>query len=162
MWPFLFLKYFDQLYMRVVLDTNVLIDGIRDEYSYQKRILDEVTAGRLEAFANDQTLRENKLLMKQLIDNPEYEAEIENFFSQVTVVVNRHTVNVVRDHEDNKILESAVESESDYLITNDNDLLSLEDYEGVKIVTPAEFWSRYHDEGQDFWQSMISFMGGKK
>ena len=94
--------------MKVVIDTNVLIDGIRDEYSYQKRIIDEVVAGQIEAYANRQTLQENKLIMKQLIDNPEYEGIINDFFAQVNWVYNRRQVNIVRDPEDNKILESAV------------------------------------------------------
>lgn len=148
--------------MKVVLDTNVLIDGIRDEYSYQKRIIDEVVSGQIEAYANRQTLQENKLIMKQLIDNPEYEGIINDFFGQVNWVYNRRQVNIVRDREDNKILESAVEAEADYLITNDNDLLSIGSYENIKIVTPSEFWVTYHDEeGDDLWKKWAGFIGGK-
>ena len=148
--------------MKVVIDTNVLIDGIRDEYSYQKRIIDEVVAGQIEAYANRQTLQENKLIMKQLIDNPEYEGIINDFFAQVNWVYNRRQVNVVRDPEDNKILESAVEAEADYLITSDNDLLSLEKYQNVKIVNPSQFWVNYQDnEGDDIWKKWASFISGK-
>jgi putative PIN family toxin of toxin-antitoxin system len=145
--------------MKVVLDTNVLIDGLRDEYSYQKRIIDEVIAGNIEAYANKQTLQENKLLMHQLVDNPDYEKDINNFLGQVNYVVNRHHVHVVRDDEDNKILESAVESGADYLITSDNDLLKLGSYQDVKIVNPTEFWVKYKDEeGDDLWKKWASFI----
>lgn len=148
--------------MKVVLDTNVLIDGLNDEYSYQKRIIDEVIAGNIEAYANKQTLQENRLLMKQLVDNPEYEREIQNFFGQVNYVVNRHRVHAVRDEEDNKILESAVESKADYLVTSDNDLLGLRVYQGVKIVNPTEFWVAYQDtEGDDLWKRWTSFISSK-
>src|SRR4029078_7543535 len=102
--------------MKIVLDTNVLIDGFNNEYSYQKRIIDAVIAGEIEAYANKQTLQENKLLIKQLIDNPEYEKQLNDFFGQVNYVINRHQIRVVRDSEDNKILESAVEAGADYLI----------------------------------------------
>ena len=148
--------------MKVVLDTNVLIDGIRDEHSYQKRIIDEVVAGQIEAYANKQTLQENRLIMRQLIDNPEYEQVINDFFAQVNWVVNRRQVHIVRDSEDNKILESAVEAEADFLVTNDNDLLEIGEYEGVKIVNPSQFWVNYQDEeGDDIWKKWAGFIANK-
>lgn len=147
--------------MKVVLDTNVLIDGLRDEYSYQKRIIDAVIAGEIEAYANRQTLQENKLLIKQLIDNPDYEQQLNSFFAQVNYVANRHHIRVVNDPEDNKILESAVEAGADFLITNDNDLLRLRQYENVAIVSPPDFWARYKDEGMDLWKQWTNFITGK-
>lgn len=144
--------------MKVVLDTNVIIDGLKDDNSYQKRIIDEVINGGLEAFANDQTLRENKLLMRQLVDNPNYEREINVLFAQINRVINHKRISIVRDEEDNKILESAVESRADYLITSDNDLLNLKSYKNVKIVNPAQFWVKYKDDGEDLWKQWTNFI----
>lgn len=142
--------------MKVVLDTNVLIDGFRDEYSYQKRIIDEITAGRMEAAANRQTLRENRLILNRLITDNSYRVEMENFFAQIEEVENRRNVRIVSDPEDNKILESAVEAKADYLITEDNHLLEIGQYEGVKIVVPGQFWAMYSEviDG-DPWQKWI-------
>lgn len=147
--------------MKVVLDTNVLIDGIKDEYSYEKQIIDAVRAGEIEAYANHQTIRENRLIMRRLVENPEYEQEINDLLSQITEVVNRRQIHVVRDPEDNKILESAVEAQAQYLITRDNDLLSLEEYDGVQIVNPSQFWVRYKDEGNDLWKQWAGFFSSK-
>ena len=147
--------------MKIVLDTNVIIDGIKDDYSYEKQIIDAVRKGEIEAYANHQTLSENKLIMKRLIENPEYEREINDLLSQINHVVNRHNINIVRDPEDNKILESAVEAGAEYLVTRDNDLLSLEKYEGVQIVNPSQFWVRYKDEGGDLWKQWAGFFSGK-
>jgi uncharacterized protein len=148
--------------MKVVLDTNVLIDGFKDEYSYEKRIINEIIAGGLEAYANHQTLRENHLLLRQVVNNTDYEKELNDFFGQISPVVNRHQINIVRDPEDNKILESAVEAQADYLITRDNDLLRLKEYEGVKVVNPSEFWIKYKDEGMDLWKQWTNFIKGQK
>ncbi len=147
--------------MKVVLDTNVLINGFKDEYSYEKRIIDAVIAGEIEAFANKQTLQENRLILRQLIDSPDYEQQLNDFFGQINYVVNRHQINVVRDHEDNKILESAVEAEAEYLITSDNDLLTLGSYENIAIVSPPNFWAKYKDEGADLWKQWTGFITGK-
>jgi len=144
--------------MRIVIDTNVLINGFKDEYSYEKRIIDAVIAGEIEAYANQQTLRENKLIVSQLIDNDEYKHQLNNLFAQINWVVNRRQIRVVSDIEDNKILESAVEAKADYLVTSDNDLLQLESYQGVKIVNPSEFWIKYKDEGEDLWKQWTDYI----
>ena len=145
--------------MKVVLDTNVLITAFKDEYSYQKRIIDEIIKGKISAFANHQTIRENRLILSRIIYDDSYKRELEDFFSQLTVVENPHTIHVVEDPEDNKILESAVESGSEYLISEDHHLLQLKSFRNVKIVEPIEFWKMYEEEtGDDPWKKWISYV----
>ncbi len=148
--------------MKIVLDTNVLINGFKDEYSYEKKIIDAVRSGEIEAFANRQTMQENRLISSQLIDNSDYEQELRELFAQIHWVVNRRQVHIVRDHEDNKILESAVEAGADFLVTSDNDLLREESYKGVKIVNPSEFWAQFKDEGDDLWKQWTNFIRSNK
>ncbi len=147
--------------MKVVLDTNVIIDGIKDDYSHEKQIIDAVINDDIEAFANHQTLQENKLILRQLIENPEYQLEMQTLFDHIQLVRNRHQIHVVRDPEDNKILESAVEAGADFLITRDNDLLSIGEYEQVRIITPAEFWNKYQDENNNLWGQWANFFSGR-
>lgn len=147
--------------MKIVLDTNVLINGFKDDYSYEKKIIDAVISGEIEAYANKQTLQENKLISRQLIDSTEYQKELNDLFAQINWVVNRRQIRVVSDPEDNKILESAVEARADFLITSDNDLLRLEKYQAVKIVNPAEFWVKYKDESMDLWKQLTNFIQKK-
>ena len=145
--------------MKIVIDTNVLIDGFKDEYSYEKRIINEVISGHLEAYANHQTLDENRLLLGRLVSSADYERELANFFSQVNAVINRHKISIVRDSEDNKILESAVEARADYLITSDNDLLHLGSHAKVQIVNPSEFWAKYSEDDKDnLWTRWTDFI----
>ena len=144
--------------MKIVLDTNVLINGFKDEHSYEKRIIDAVIAGEIDAYANKQTLQENKLIASQLIDNDDYRNDLDNLFAQINWVVNRRQVRVVSDPEDNKILESAVEAEAEFLVTSDNDLLRLEEHQGVKIINPGQFWAKYKDEGMDLWKQWTNFI----
>jgi uncharacterized protein len=147
--------------MKIVIDTNVIIDGIKDDYSYEKQILDAVINGEIEAFANHQTLSENKLIMNRLVTDENYKQEISLLLTQINLVKNRHQINVVRDPEDNKILESAVEAGAEFLVTRDNDLLSLEKFQNIAIVTPAEFWNRYQDSGSELWKQWAGFFSGK-
>ncbi|MEK7161934.1 MAG: putative toxin-antitoxin system toxin component, PIN family [Patescibacteria group bacterium] len=148
--------------MRIVLDTNVLINGFKDEYSFEKRIINEVVAGRVEAFANRQTLRENKLISSQLIENEAYQKDLQKLFSQINWVINKRQIKIVRDPEDNKILESAAEAGAEYLITSDNDLLTLGQYQKIQIINPSQFWAKYKDDGIDLWKQWTKFISKTK
>ena len=146
--------------MKVVLDTNVLIDAFRDEYSYQKRIINEIINGSIQAFANSQTLRENHLILGRLVQDESYKRELDNLFSKITWVENKRQVHIVSDPEDNKILESAVQAHADYLITEDHALLEIKEYGGVKIVESIVFWKMYEEINDNPWQKWVKFVSG--
>lgn len=141
--------------LKIVIDTNLLIDGSVDFYHYGNRIIDLVIAGHLEAFANHATLRENKLLVERKITDEGYQKKLQYFFDLVKPVESKVRLNVVEDKEDNKILESAIASHANFLITSDHHLLKLEKFRGVKIVRPQEFWNIYEDINDSGWQKWI-------
>ncbi|HHV62393.1 MAG TPA: putative toxin-antitoxin system toxin component, PIN family [Firmicutes bacterium] len=45
--------------------------------------------------------------------------------------------------EDDFLLECAVEGDADYIITGDQDLLCLTPFEGIQILEPSEFLTRW-------------------
>jgi hypothetical protein len=49
------------------------------------------------------------------------------------------TLDVVRDPDDNRVLEAAIAGEADVIVTGDADLLDLQAVEGVRLLTPADF-----------------------
>jgi putative PIN family toxin of toxin-antitoxin system len=51
------------------------------------------------------------------------------------------TLHVLKDDPDNRILECAVSSDADAIITGDKEILRLGSYAGVKIVSLAEYLS---------------------
>lgn len=46
----------------------------------------------------------------------------------------KHSTTICRDKKDNFLLDLACSGNADYLITGDNDLLVIEEYEGTEIV----------------------------
>jgi putative PIN family toxin of toxin-antitoxin system len=48
-------------------------------------------------------------------------------------------VDVCRDPDDNMVLEAAWAGKADVIVTGDRDLLSLETYKDISIVSPARF-----------------------
>lgn len=45
---------------------------------------------------------------------------------------------IKEDKDDNKFLEAAVEGKADYIVSGDKDLLRLENFMGIKIISPSE------------------------
>ena len=137
---------------KVVIDTNSLIDAEGDAYNYSNRIIDNVISGNIKAYANRATLRENQFIAPQKLVDQNYLNKLKYFFDVVQTVESKERLNVVTDdEEDNKILESAVAADADYLITSDRHLLKIGKFKGIDIVRPEEFWNIYQDETSDGW-----------
>ncbi|MGE5297807.1 MAG: putative toxin-antitoxin system toxin component, PIN family [Acidobacteriaceae bacterium] len=149
--------------MRIVIDTNLLIDAALDEYHFANRILDEVLEGKIEAFANRATIRENELMAGKKISDEKHLGKVRQIFGMIKPAPDiEERIRVISDRQDNKLLESAITSGSEYLITSDKEVLKVGEYQGVKIVTPKEFWAIYEDEKGDSWEKWVeSFISNK-
>lgn len=142
--------------LKVVLDTNLLINGSVDDYSYACRIIDAVNAGELSAFANLATLRENRLIAELKIKDPDYRKKLQEFFGKIHRVAPPSVrLAVVEDPEDDKLVESAVAARADFLISSDRHLLDLQEFAGVKVVTPETFWARYQEASGGAWKDWL-------
>ena len=64
---------------------------------------------------------------------------IEKLISISKLVVPKSRLSVVEDQDDNKVIECALEGKVEYIITNDNHLLKLNSFNGIKIITPEMF-----------------------
>jgi predicted nucleic acid-binding protein len=51
-------------------------------------------------------------------------------------------IRVSRDPKDDKFLEAAVNGRADVIVTGDKDLLDLDPFRGIAIVTPADYLAR--------------------
>jgi predicted nucleic acid-binding protein len=63
----------------------------------------------------------------------------------VEPIPSRHAV--PQDPADSETLRTALRAGSDYLVTNDRHLLALHPYEGLQIVTMADYRRILEDEG---------------
>lgn len=134
--------------LRVVVDTNVLISGlfgiknspsaqILNDFRSQKiifaispAILKEV----VDVINRDRIIKRTKMSQKERVDF------IDKLIERCDVTPGRKLQEVIsRDITDDKFISCAVEAQADYIITGDNDLLELKEYEGIKIVAPREF-----------------------
>jgi putative PIN family toxin of toxin-antitoxin system len=58
---------------------------------------------------------------------------------EADVVRSDESVEAARDSDDDKFLEVALAGDADYVVSGDRDLLTLESYRGIDIVTPHAF-----------------------
>lgn len=80
---------------------------------------------------------QDKLENKFELSRPDVVKIIRDMRKVLNIVDPQQKLDVVRDPSDNKILECAVEARADVIVAFDKDLLSLKEYEGIKIVHPT-------------------------
>lgn len=68
---------------------------------------------------------------------------IENIIAQSFPVIITQEIKACRDSNDDKWLSLAVSAKSDCLISGDKDLLVLNPFREIPILTPAEFLNKF-------------------
>lgn len=92
-------------------------------------------------FTTKEILEElSEVLERDFKRSKSYCEEIIDFLIKRIQVIEPEThLNIIEsDPDDNKILECALSSQSDYIITYDNHLLDLKEFRGIKIIKPEE------------------------
>lgn len=126
---------------KVILDTNVWISHL---ISNRFIFLDElIENGRITLIFSEELIEEfievaARPKFKDFFTEKDIEKLIENFdFYGKMVKVTSH-VEKCRDEKDNFLLNLAIDSNADYLVTGDNDLLVLGMIEKTKILKVKE------------------------
>ena len=136
--------------IRVVLDANIVISGLR--YGGNPRqVMDLGESREIAAYTSPFILGE----VERVLQGERFNWERERV--QVAVGPFRQWANLVeptvvvqgvcRDDDDNRILECCLECNADYLVTGDNDLLVLGEFQGTRIVSAAAFLRIYAELG---------------
>ncbi len=131
---------------RVVFDTNVLISGALSITSKPALALEKaINSGQF--LASTATLRElmEKLLSAKFdlyVSREKRDALLLRLAPLIEIVEVVQTIQASRDPKDDKFLEVAVNGRADVLVTGDGDLLELNPFRGIAILTPADYISR--------------------
>ena len=127
---------------RIILDTNLWISFlISKKLSQIDRLIDN----------KEITLIFSDELIKEFIDvvsRPKFEKyfskndikQILGYFDSYGILINvTSDVEICRDQKDNFLLNISIDSNTDYLITGDNDLLTLKTIGQTRIINFSEF-----------------------
>ncbi len=126
---------------KIVLDTNVLISSTLWDSSVAQKFLFKCIKENIQIFSSQEIVEEYKKILARDFDYQEHEIGkiLERILQFLTFVTPNKNVDVVKeDPDDNKIIECALESKAEYIISYDNHLLRLKEYAGIKIVRPEE------------------------
>ncbi len=141
--------------VRIVLDTNVLIDADRGDGSFPKRVLDLVVSGEVQAVLTDPVRREQELIVGRLVRDQVLRTAVKEYLAKAEQVGPGAAQVAIDDVEDVKLVQAAMGGQAEFLITADEHLLGLVEYRGCRMVTPASFWRFWEqqDGGSGNWTS---------
>lgn len=134
---------------KIIIDTNVLVSSLLQK-SYPFLIISDIlrknsitlcVSGPLMHEYHDVLHREK---FSKFIDFAAWaETLLIDIERKATFFTPSIILNVIRDLPDNRLLELAVESEADYLITGNTNDFTFSSYEITRIVNPKEYWELY-------------------
>jgi putative PIN family toxin of toxin-antitoxin system len=128
--------------MWVVVDTNVLVSAALKQQSMpgMAALLVERRGGLLKSLATEQQLFEvvKRPRLASLID-PETQAWLKKLMAAAELVTITDRIAACSDPTDDKFLELAVNGHADLIVSGDGDLLALNPFRDIPIVTPAAF-----------------------
>jgi putative PIN family toxin of toxin-antitoxin system len=129
----------------IVIDTNILISAALSPDGTARKALDKVyqqfKIAQSEETYQELSTRIYKPKFDKYISNTERQdfLEVVKKYSQFIEI--KSQINICKDADDNKFLDLAKDSNAEFLITGDQDLLSLKtlaEYQN-QIITPREF-----------------------
>lgn len=133
--------------MKIVIDTNVVASAIffggRPRDLIEKLMLHDVTA-----YVSQEIVEEYQDTVQRLKDKfpgKKVTIPLTQIVSACLLIEPATDIKVCRDPDDDKFIECAVDSKSVYIVSGDHDLLVLEKYHDIEIITVAEFFRRYEE-----------------
>ncbi|GHU27285.1 hypothetical protein FACS1894172_11630 [Spirochaetia bacterium] len=128
--------------MKVVIDVNIFVSSFLWEGN-PKKVVDRVIEGTDELYITQEILEQ----IFEVLNRPKFNADKEGvkyYMKLIEEIANElisdiKIQNGSRDIDDNIILECGITGNVDYIITGDDDLLVLKEFNGIKIITPKEY-----------------------
>lgn len=130
--------------MRIVIDTNVLISGIIFGGKPSK-IIELLFGKKISVFASPEMIDEYKRIYGELGERyaKRTHNELNEIINSMNILPSHSHIEACRDPDDNKFIECAIDNRCIYIVSGDKDLLVLEQYEDIGILTVSEFLEQY-------------------
>jgi putative PIN family toxin of toxin-antitoxin system len=127
--------------VKVVIDTNVFVSSVFG--GHPRRVVELWFDGRITLCLSEPIVTEYQRVLREIgaVTEAEERALIEAFASGEGVLYTADPPaieGVSSDPDDDKFLECALELEADRVVSGDSDLLELDSYMGIPILTPRE------------------------
>jgi putative PIN family toxin of toxin-antitoxin system len=129
--------------MRIILDTNILVSGAISK-RMRERLTKVLTDPGITIIANNELLKELQQVlqrpkMKRYLTNEQIESFLVFLGQRVEIVEVTSIVEVCRDPKDDYLLALCKDGQVDYMISGDQDVLALKQFEATKILSLSQF-----------------------
>ena len=131
--------------MRIVIDTNVLVSGVFFG-GFPRKILSSVVSQKITACATAEIINEYEEIVQEMIDRKQGHigrAILTPLINAMEIIEPITHVEICRDPDDNKFLGCAKDSHALYIVSRDKDLLVIEEYSNIQIMTAKKFYEKY-------------------
>jgi putative PIN family toxin of toxin-antitoxin system len=133
--------------MRFVFDTNVVISALLFEESKPAQAFFTALAHGEILLSVELVHEINRILLRQKFDRYLQIDQRELFLTELVqsgmLIEITESITACRDPKDNIILELAISGQADAVITGDEDLLILNPFRGLPILTPESFLTSF-------------------
>jgi len=130
---------------KVILDTNLWISFL---ISRKLNILDDlIEKKKIKLIFSDELIEEFLIVAKRpkfskFFSDSDIEELLRLFKDYGKLIKVKSAVKVCRDFKDNFLLNLAIDSEADFLVTDDNDLLILKSIKKTQILSITSFFDK--------------------
>lgn len=131
--------------MKIVVDTNVVISGVFFG-GKPRQIIEAVANGDITAYATTRILDEYMGIIESMIERKQghlNQSILSPLFSSFKMIESKTNIEVCCDPDDDKFLECAIDAKAMYIVSGDNDLLVIGEYENIQIITAKDFCETY-------------------
>lgn len=127
--------------MRVVFDTNIFISALVIPGSQAEKAIFKIIEGSDILIISREIIKEvlSVLSAKFSSDIEEISRVAISLADIAELVKPTEKIKVLKDDPDNRVLECAVCGNAEILVTGDKEMLRLEGYRGIKIITLKEY-----------------------
>jgi len=128
---------------RVVIDTNVHVSAVLTPDAAPQRVVRHCLSMATILVSQDLLHELDEVLSRpklaRYVEVPKRRAVLSELIERAEAIRIVERVKACRDPKDNMILQLAVNGRASCIVTGDADLLGLNPFRGITIVTPAEF-----------------------
>ena len=128
--------------MKLVVDANLFISAFYWG-GIPQLIIDRIIEGIDELYITNEILNE----IAGVMSRPKFNTgpdTIDRYIKAIEktgkkIFITGEITGVCRDKDDNGKIECGIKCMADFIVTGDEDLLVLENYQGIKIISPREY-----------------------
>ena len=136
--------------IRAVVDTNVLIRALIKPQGTVGPVLAHLRAGDYVLIYSEPLLDEllDKLALPRIrekyhVEDQVVQAVVSLIALRGNQVAPHRRIKICRDPQDDMLIEAAIAGNAEYIVTGDEDLLVLKEFETVRMVTPRVFLGEF-------------------